>query len=328
MIRLLPRFLLVTGFGLGLVAQPAHAQHALRFTSTESDKVTVPLPAPTGSFTLAAWVKYTGATYIGSHNTIIEFANDDPYFGILGSGALELYRQHDTAPLTVSTQVWHHVACTYNRTTSTTALYLDGVPVATSSAATLSVPAALTMGIGYNSGDWGWQGEIDEVMVWNVVRTPAQILADRRGYPAAQPGMLAYFKFDEGAGQTVANLVPGGPGGVLGTTTAVEPEDPQWTGSNILAAPPALPVTALTLTVAPNPSAGATTLGYALPAAQDVTLRVYDATGRLVTTLVAGRQLAGAHTVAFDASGLPAGLYTCVLATPTAQRMSRLVVAE
>ncbi len=328
MLALLLRPLLLTGCVLGLVAHSARAQHALRFTSAESDKVAVLLAAPAGSFTLAAWVKYTGATYTGSHNTIIEFANDDPYFGILGTGALELYRQHDTTPLTVSTQVWHHVACTYNRATSTTALYLDGVPVATSSAAVLSVPAALTMGIGYNSGDWGWQGEIDEVMVWSVVRTPVQILADRRGYAAAQVGMLAYFKFDEGAGQTVGNLVPGGPGGVLGTTTAIEPEDPQWTSSNILTAPPDLPTTALALTVAPNPSAGATTLTYALPTAQDVTLRVHDATGRRVATLVAARQLAGTHTVAFNAAGLPAGLYTCVLSTPTAQRVSRLVLTQ
>jgi len=38
-------------------------------------------------------------------------------------------------------------------------------------------------------------------------------------------------------------------------------------------------------------------------------LRVYDAAGRLVATLVDGWREAGAHEVTFDATGLAAGIY-------------------
>ncbi len=317
--------------GLLATALPGHAQHALRFVGADADQVLVPLPAPTGSFTLEAWVKYTDATYVGGHNTIVEFDNDEPYFGIMGTGALELYTQQTSSPVLVPTGSWHHVACAFNRAAGTVALYLDGVLVGTNPSATLSVPTTTTMGIGYNFGDWGWRGEIDEVMVWNTPRTPAQIQADRAGYQVAQAGMLAYFKFDEGVGQTVTNLVAGGPNGVLGTTIAVELKDPQWTNSNVVATPYDLPAPApaLALAVSPNPAAGSATITYELPAAApSVHLTITDALGREVTRFVRTQQPAGTHTVPFEGRNLPAGLYTCSLTTATGRRTTRLVLTR
>lgn len=60
----------------------------------------------------------------------------------------------------------------------------------------------------------------------------------------------------------------------------------------------------------PNPFNPATTLLFALPAASEVSLRVYDSMGRLVQTLISGQQYsAGEHRVSFDASRLPSGIY-------------------
>lgn len=128
------------------VALPVRAQHALRFTSADADQVLVPLPAPAADFTLEAWVKYTDVTYGGAHNTIVEFGNDDPYFGVLGTGSLELYLQQTSTPVTVSTNVWHHVACTFSRASRTVVLYLDGVTVGTNPASSLGVPGGLLWG--------------------------------------------------------------------------------------------------------------------------------------------------------------------------------------
>ncbi|MEZ4701493.1 MAG: right-handed parallel beta-helix repeat-containing protein [Rhodothermales bacterium] len=59
----------------------------------------------------------------------------------------------------------------------------------------------------------------------------------------------------------------------------------------------------------PNPAAGVTRIGYALPEPTDVTLRVYDLLGREQATLVRSLEGAGQHEVTFDTSALPAGVY-------------------
>jgi photosystem II stability/assembly factor-like uncharacterized protein len=59
----------------------------------------------------------------------------------------------------------------------------------------------------------------------------------------------------------------------------------------------------------PNPFNPTTVVSYRLPVASNVTLIVYDLLGRPVATLVNERQIAGHHSVKFDAGGLPSGVY-------------------
>lgn len=59
----------------------------------------------------------------------------------------------------------------------------------------------------------------------------------------------------------------------------------------------------------PNPFNSSTTIEYQLPYACNVLLKVYDTMGRLITTLVAGRQSAGYHKLTFQAGELNSGVY-------------------
>lgn len=59
----------------------------------------------------------------------------------------------------------------------------------------------------------------------------------------------------------------------------------------------------------PNPFNPATKISYELPVNGVVTLEVYDVLGREIQALVNGRQNAGNHTVTFDGSKLPSGVY-------------------
>lgn len=59
----------------------------------------------------------------------------------------------------------------------------------------------------------------------------------------------------------------------------------------------------------PNPFNPSTTIRYALPEASNVSLRVYNALGAEVMTLVSGQQFAGEHEITLDASDLASGIY-------------------
>jgi hypothetical protein len=59
----------------------------------------------------------------------------------------------------------------------------------------------------------------------------------------------------------------------------------------------------------PNPFNPSTTIRFSLPRHSHVKLRVYDVSGRLVTTLVDRGMMAGVHSVVWNASGLATGVY-------------------
>jgi ligand-binding sensor domain-containing protein len=59
----------------------------------------------------------------------------------------------------------------------------------------------------------------------------------------------------------------------------------------------------------PNPFNPVTTIEFAVPVAGVVSLKVLDPLGREVATLVEGLEQAGVRRVAFDATGLPSGVY-------------------
>jgi hypothetical protein len=73
---------------------------------------------------------------------------------------------------------------------------------------------------------------------------------------------------------------------------------------------PAAPVRLALAQNAPNPFTGGTLLRFTLPSPGRVDLRIFDASGRAVRTLLAGSQPAGAHLCRWDgrdAAGQPVG---------------------
>ncbi|MFL5750463.1 MAG: LamG-like jellyroll fold domain-containing protein, partial [Chloroflexota bacterium] len=160
-----------------------------------------------------------------------------------------------TGTTTVTTNAWHHAAATYDGTTWR--LYLDGVldkslvvgafsPEATS-LQHAAIGSALTS-TGVAAGFFA--GTIDEVRIWSVARTGAQVRAgrdDEIGGPTA--GLLGRWGLDEGAGTSAANSA----GPVNGTLT----NGPAWVTGYGFPQDASAPVGPTGLTAAPGDGSAA-----------------------------------------------------------------------
>ncbi|AYA35920.1 T9SS C-terminal target domain-containing protein [Hymenobacter oligotrophus] len=315
---------LACGLSVGAFAQ--QGGHSLGFSSSASSKVTVPLLVPNDFLSLEAWVYFNGSSYsngTGRH-TIMEFGDDTPWFGVNSQGQLELY--NIAAGGRVPMRAWTHVAYTWNLSVGT--LYINGVQVATSNQPPWTLPTANVLGIGHNTGDTGWQGYIDEVMVWNDGRTASQVMSDMQsGVTTPQARLLAYYKFENVTGQTLANQVTGGPAGTLGSTNAVEANDPTVVTSVITGTRKTGEVAQAQLQPSyPNPFRNETNITFTLERATPVRLTVLDVTGRVVATLLDEKRAAGTYTVPFRGS-LRSGLYRYQLTTE-GQTVSRTMLVQ
>ncbi len=78
----------------------------------------------------------------------------------------------------------------------------------------------------------------------------------------------------------------------------------------------------------PNPFNPTTTISFTLPHTATVTLKVFNALGQEVGTLVNGTVTAGSHVVTFDATGLATGMYFYRLTSGDQTQMKRMVLVK
>jgi hypothetical protein len=80
--------------------------------------------------------------------------------------------------------------------------------------------------------------------------------------------------------------------------------------------------------LSPSVTRGEATLSYALEREGEVTVSLYDASGRLLSTLVDGRKSAGEHTLQVGGPELQSGIYFLRVETPTGVRTERMTVVR
>jgi hypothetical protein len=85
---------------------------------------------------------------------------------------------------------------------------------------------------------------------------------------------------------------------------------------------------ALSLSSYPNPFNAITRIAFDLPRAEEMTLKVFDLTGRLATTLISERMPAGAHEVSFDGSRLATGVYFARLEVGNTVKTQKLLLLK
>jgi len=183
------------------------AQNALDFptgAAAGTNYVSLPNLIPSGSYTKEAWIN--GRSFASGTNNIISGTNSA--FWVLSgqisaghNGPGNYSTVYDvTGPLT---NQWYHVALTYDATINEMRLYINGA-LASNGVGTPSGTyneTNLYIGAYNNFGNIAFQfdGQIDEVRIWNVVRTAAEIANNRNcGLTGDEPGLLAYYRFNQG----------------------------------------------------------------------------------------------------------------------------------
>ena len=107
---------------------------------------------------------------------------------------------------------WIHFAMTYDQ--AAVMLYVNGNYMAGMVGSRKTVTGGMlatartALTIGGNPRGAYFNGEIDELRMWNVARTQAEIMATMNTTLAGnEPGLVGYWKFDDGAGATAADSV-------------------------------------------------------------------------------------------------------------------------
>lgn len=137
------------------------------------DYVNIPGISAPQDKTYTLWVKINANP--GTWNTLIEFGNDAPWFGITDGGQVDLYLNNPRTSSSLNTGEWYHIAYTSDSATNTSKIYINGVQDGPDGTANTEMTTG--MGIGYHSEDTPFNGLIDEVAIFNRALTADEIAA-------------------------------------------------------------------------------------------------------------------------------------------------------
>jgi hypothetical protein len=196
---------------------------ALQLDGTSS-YATIPRPVQ-DDFTLEAWIKTTSSLYgtefwqgIGLFHADVQGGNNDFgaailndtfAFGMgLGPGAADATLQATTP---VTTGEWMHVAATRKESTGEVQVFVNGNMEGSQAYTQVSpLSASTTLTIGGNTIDSHYfSGAMDEVRIWNVVRTQAEIQSNMyKKLLGNEPGLIGYYKFDDSSTTAASDTSP------------------------------------------------------------------------------------------------------------------------
>ena len=179
-------------------------------TDGSNDYVNIPKPS-LNAFTIEYWVKTTQASPSGSQwyqgNGIVdaEVGGTTTDFGTsllnnklaFGVGLPDVTIQSTTS---INSGNWIHVAVTWDGSTGVMKLYINGILEASTTGATgtRSAPPSIRIG-SIQTGIQYFNGTIDELRIWNVVRSQSDIQSNMNSEISTSSSLVEYYTFNQGS---------------------------------------------------------------------------------------------------------------------------------
>ena len=164
----------------------------------------------TSDFTLSIWLK-TDDVSSRQHVFQQTGSNDNRVIAINSGGSLTSRLggsgSDHVSGATLSTGSWYHIALVHDNSANTLKWYVNGTEQNTNTS--VNVPSntgTFYLGTNSNANDKYFNGQIDEVRIWNDIRTASEI-ADNKDDELVgnESGLVAYYKMSDGTGTTLTD---------------------------------------------------------------------------------------------------------------------------
>ncbi|MCG9791663.1 LamG-like jellyroll fold domain-containing protein [Flavobacterium algicola] len=308
-----------------------------------NDYIRIPKPT-TSDFTLEYWIKTTdtgsnsGQWYGGKGIVDAEEAGVTNDFGTslvnsklaFGVGNPDITIFSTTA---INTGEWKHVCVSWKQATGQMKLYIDGNLEASGTGSTLtrnSTPEIVIGALQYNSNYFN--GSIDELRIWNTVRTVEQINNSKNCELAGnEQGLISYYKFNQGNDQanntaqnTLTNAVTGYTNPTL-TNFALTGSTSNWLAGSVIQTGSTCATLSTTnfnksnsIKVYPNPTSNFVIIEASTM--DNATIQISDVSGRI---LVSKNISETANTI--DLSPLQNGVYIFRIKTQDGESVTKVI---
>ena len=191
-------------------------------------------------FSVEAWVKPLSLANSGTFKGVVSGTFSEPPFtgggwvmylnypdySIWGlSVCVPLCKAAESRSGGLQLNQWQHLAAIYDG--DEIAIYRNGQKVASApqSGNVTDVNFVLV-----GTWDSSFNGMIDEVRIWNIALTQTAIQADMNHVLMGnEPGLVGYWRFEEGSGQTILDSSNNHNNGRLGSSSSSDNRDPIWT---------------------------------------------------------------------------------------------------
>lgn len=305
----------------------------------------------TGEMTIEAWVNPTAfdtinrivtkwkTEAVGQGSWIFSIRNNALLsFNVSGNGSNSGSGAISSTP--VPANVNSHVAGVYNVSENIIRIYINGQLTSEQIGEGnifVSNSKVLIGAMVYYLGQTFFEGQIDEVRIWNRIRSVQQLqstMNDTLGpeyYSSADSGIVGYWRFDE-----LEDLGVNGDGGDDVRDFSVYANHGDLAGDVFLDVSGALvAIDTRTPAIAddfalyqnyPNPFNPTTKISYSIPSRNLVRLVVYDILGREVNTLVNSIKSSGVYEIDFDAGELSSGIYVYRLQAGGFNRVKKMLL--